>query len=200
VTDDRTLELDPSRHLGFLEVTVEPSDLDGEALAFTTVELDYDDPDGWHQQSTLEVKADSPVQTWRIRTADRQQQTFRYAFVHTLADGSVVRTDPVTTTSKRVAVVDPFVGRLDVSVAPAWDPAAVRSVIVDIAYDDDTNAYHRELRLEFPGADLAIRRVHVALHDPGLRTFRHRSTVIGVDGQVRQTDYLPTMDTLVTVG
>jgi hypothetical protein len=198
-TDDRTLELDPSRHLGFLEVTVEPTDLDPEALSFTEVQLEYRDAESWEQRSTLVVKADSPVQTWRVRTADRELQDFTYRFAHTLADGSVVTTDPVTTSSTRVAVVDPFVGRLDLSIAPAWDPTAVRTVLVDLAYDDPANAYHRELRLEFPGSEIAVRNVHIAIHDPALRTFRHRSTIVGTDGQVRQTDYVPTTDTLLTV-
>jgi hypothetical protein len=199
-TDDRTLELDPSRHLGFLEVTVEPTDIDPEALSFTDVQLHYQDGGGWEQRSSLLVKADSPVQTWRVRTADRAQQAYSYRFAHTLSDGSVVTTDPVTTTSSHVAVVDPFVGRLDISIAPAWDPQKVRTVLVDLAYDDPGNAYHRELRLEFAGADLAVRNLHIAMHDPELRTFQHRSTIVGVDGQVRQTGFLSTTDTLVTIG
>jgi hypothetical protein len=198
-TDDRTLELDPSRRLGFLEITVEPTDIDPESLSFTEVQLRYADPGGWEQHSSLVVKADSPPQTWRIRTPDRDHQEFTYHFVHTLPDGSVVTTDPVTTTSTRVAVVDPFAARLDISVAPAWDPAKVRSVLIDLDYDDPDTAYHRALRLEFAGADVATRNVHIAIHNPALRTFRHRSTIVGLDGQVHQTEYVATTDTLIPV-
>jgi hypothetical protein len=56
------------------------------------------------------------------------------------------------------------------------------------------------MRLELAGADLAVRNLHVAMHDPELRTFQHRSTIVGVDGQVRQTGFLSTTDTLVTIG
>jgi hypothetical protein len=199
VTTDRTLELDPSRHVGFIEVTVEPSDIDPEALSFTDVQLAYLQPDGWQQRSSLVVRADSPAQAWKVRTPDRDQRTFTYQFVHTLSGGSVVTTDPVTTSTTLVAVTDPFAGRLDISVVPAWNPATVRTVLVELSYDDPGNSYHRELRLEFSGAEQAIRDVHIAIHDPAQRTFRYRTTIIQTDGQLKQTDYIATSDTLVMV-
>jgi hypothetical protein len=83
--------------------------------------------------------------------------------------------------------------------SPAWDPATVRTVLVDVSYDDPGHGYHRELRLEFAGTDVAVRNVHLALHDRQQRAFRHRSTIVGTDGQVRQTDYVTTTDTLLPI-
>ena len=76
----------------------------------------------------------------------------------------------MTTTSTRVAVTDPFPARLDIAVVPAWNAATVRTVLVDLDYDDPANTYHRDLRLEFTGSDQAVRNVHIAIHDPARRS------------------------------
>jgi hypothetical protein len=72
-------------------------------------------------------------------------------------------------------------------------------VLVDLEYDDPGNSYHRTVRVEFAGPDVAVRNLRIAIYDTAIRTFGHRSTVVGTDGQVHQTDFVSTTDTLVTV-
>ncbi|MET8161529.1 hypothetical protein ABZT47_34665 [Sphaerisporangium sp. NPDC005289] len=199
-TEDRTLDLDPSLRLGFLDVTVEPADLDPGAIAFTDVHLAYRDPNGWTQEKTLVVRPDGATQHWRVRSDTRLAGAYTYSFTHTLVDGSVIAVEPRTATETRVAVVDPFPGRLDLLLVPSWDGGAgVRTVFVELTYDDAASGYHRELRVELPGSHTTTTQAHIALRDPKVRDFCHRFTFVAPDGQVRRTPFVSTTDTLVLI-
>jgi hypothetical protein len=199
-TEDRTLDLDPSLRLGFLDITVEPADLDPGAIAFTDVRLTYQDPDGWRPEKTLVVRPGGEIQHWRVRSDTRLAKSFTYSFSHTLVDGSVIAAGPQAAAETRVAVVDPFPGRLDIDLVPAWDAASgIRTVFVELVYDDPVSRYHRELRVELAGPQTAATKTHIALRDPTARAFSHRSTFIATSGQVQQTVFVSTTDTLVLV-
>jgi hypothetical protein len=174
-------------------------------LASTDVHLSYPS-NGEAQTGIVTVKPDSPAQQWRVRTRhdhkdapDRHVREYAYQLIHTLVDGSVITSDPVITTASTVSVADPFPGRLDIDLVPAWDSASISRVFVDIVYDDPPNAYHREERRELVGTLTDTTRVSLALRDSKQRTFTYRTTFVGTDNQVHQGEFASTSDSLLSL-
>ncbi|WP_225830089.1 hypothetical protein [Streptomyces sp. NK08204] len=199
-TDDQyALSIDPHRFLGFLRVEIAPHDIDAQLVRETRVELTRKEPDGTELRDNRTVRPTDPPSEWKVRTADPADLTYTYQLVHTMTDGSLITCDPVTTGATRLAVNDPYPGQLDIDLVPDWNPAAIRTVFVDLRYADPAAGYQREQRIELDAAQTATRRAWFALPDPRKREFSHRFTFVRADGTVSATDYTATTDSLVLV-
>ena len=196
-TEDRTLEVDPFRHLGFLDVAIGPGDIDARVVTASDVHLRYEGPDGWVRTDVIPVRPGQAPQHWRLRSSDREVRQFGYQVVHTLTDGSTVTSEPITTEASTVLIPDPFPGLLSIDFVPMWDAAAIRAVFVDVTYDDRALGYRRDERYELPGTQTASVRVPIALRDPEMRTFSCRATFVGTDNSSMQIAFTDRTDTLV---
>ncbi|MDO8364283.1 MAG: hypothetical protein Q7V88_15435 [Actinomycetota bacterium] len=194
---DRRIELTPYHHLGFLDVTVQPGDLDAQIVRATDVAVTYDDGNGWTRADTLRMEPGSGSQRWLVRTAQKAGASYRCEFRHTLVDGSV-RIDvpePQPRSANTVVVNDPFPDHLEIDLVPAWQ-GAVRSVLVDLEYDDAAG-YRWSRRVEVDGATTATQHVRIGLVDPTIRSFTWRATFVGVDGVTTDRAATVATDTIV---
>ncbi|MEU4878124.1 hypothetical protein [Streptomyces sp. NPDC021608] len=197
--DQYALSIDPHRFLGFLGVEIAPHDIDPQLVRETRVELARKEPDGTELRDTRTLLPTDPPSEWKVRTADPADLTYTYQLVHTMTDGSVITCDPVTTSATHLAVNDPYPGQLDIDLVPDWNPAAMRTIFVDLHYADPATGYQREQRIELDAAQTATRRAWFALPDPQKREFSHRFTFVRADGTTSATDYVTATDSLVLV-
>ncbi|MCP8937642.1 hypothetical protein NK718_03885 [Alsobacter sp. SYSU M60028] len=198
-TTDRTQTVLPQNMLGFLEISVLPNRMDAAMVDFTEVMLAYDDPSGWKARRTVIVRPGGEAQTWRLRSSDRHASEYSYTMRHHLKNGRVVESPAVTTTASAVSVDDPFEDALDIQLVPLWRADAMRNVFVDVSYADPANAYRRNERIVFEGADTAPRGVRIALLDPARRSFDVQIAMVGADNALTRRT-LTTTDTIVGVG
>ena len=197
-SDSASIDLNPRRHFGFLSLTVQPGDIDTEVVRRSTVSLRVDDGD-WSVSDEFLVVSGGQSQLWKVRTSAPDRTAFSYSVRHEMTDGSTRVTDEQTTSVAVLSVNDPFPGQLDISLVPAWDPAVVRTVVVDLAYDDPANSFHLEKRIELEGATQTTTMAHLALADSARRSYSHRITLIGKDGVEIQRDVVTTTDTLLVI-
>lgn len=198
-SEDQRIELTPYHQLGFLDVTVEPGDLDEQVVRSTDVELVYTDPTGWTRTDVVHVQPGAAPQHWRVRSSDRDAAAYTCTFRHTLVDGSV-RTEtpePLRRSASTVVVNDPFADHLEIDLLPAWS-GAVRTVVVDVEYEAAPGRTVTR-RVELDGTATASHRVRIGIDDPELRTFVWRASFVGMDGVATDRAGVSTTDTLVRV-
>jgi hypothetical protein len=199
VTSDRTLLLNPHEDVGFLDVKVVPGRIDEKLVVAVDAELSHRFSDGHVISQTLRVAPTSAEQRFRVRTEERDSPQYEVRLTNHLVDGTTHEQPVFTSSIAALAVDDMFQRPLEIDLVAVLDPATTRSAIVDVEYDDDANNYHRAERVSLvPGKNDPV-HVHLALMNPDLRTYRFRTTVIGTDGQFRQSDFASTQDTLVVV-
>jgi hypothetical protein len=197
-TLDRTLVVTPHEHLGFLEVQIIANRIDAEMIDRIEVALAFDDPSGWQARDTFIVRAGDQPKAWKVRSSSREKREFSYTLTHHLKDGNAPIVDePVLTSANAVSVDDPFPNAIEIDLVPAWDPAAIRLVFVDIAYSDPTNGIERTERLEFAGADQTTRHLRLAIRDRTQRTFTWKALFVGVDNSRKELPPEPTSETLI---
>ncbi len=197
-SDSATIDLNPRRFFGFLSLNVQPGDIDTDVVHRSTVSLRLDDGD-WSASDQFVVVAGGASQLWKVRTSAPDRTAFAYSVRHEMTDGSTRVTDEQTVSVAVLSINDPFPGQLDISLVPGWNPALVRTVVVDLAYDDPAHALHLEKRIELDGASQATTVAHLALADPKRRGYSHRITLIGKDGTETQRDVVSTTDTLLVI-
>jgi hypothetical protein len=198
-TVDRTLFVNPFEDLGFLEVRVFPNQIDRGIIQSTDVYLRYQDTRGWKKEKIFAVTPDSEPQIWKLRLTDPTVRSYTYRFEHHLKDGSIRKTEPVTTQASALAVNDPFEGALEILFFPAFDPSTTRTVFVDVRYNDPNNKYKREERLKIAGDAVDEVPLRIALMDPSKTKFEYRFTFIGTNGKTRRGAYVATEETLISV-
>ncbi len=197
-TVDRTLVVTPHEHLGFLEVQVIANRIDDEMVDRIEVALAFDDPSGWQARDTFIVRPGDEQKSWKIRTSSPDTREYSYTLTHHLKDGSQPIVDePVFTSANAVSVDDPFPNALEIDLVPAWDPALIRQVFVDINYSDPNNDIDRSERIQFTGDDLVTRRVRLALRDRTQRSFTWKALFLGTDNSSRQIAPETTTETLI---
>jgi hypothetical protein len=189
-TADRTLVVSPFDLLGFLEVSVFPNRMDAEEVDFTEVELSYTSP-AFSKQTTLIVRPSSEPQKWRLRLSNPEITQYSFRFVHHLKDGTVLTTEPKTSSAAAVPVDDPFAAALDIELIPLWDPATTRTVFADVTHQG------RARRVQFEGAETAPKKLHIALRDPTQREFSFQATFVGTDNRIVRRPAETTTDTIV---
>jgi hypothetical protein len=162
------------------------------------VALAYDDPTGWEARDVLIVRPGDAPKAWKIRTSSPDARQYSYTLTHHLKDGNPPIVDePVATTANAVSVDDPFPNAIEIDLVPAWDPAAIRLVFVDVDYSDAANGIERTERVQFAGEDRATRRLRLALRDRTHRDFTWKALFVGVDNSRKQLPPETTDETLI---
>ncbi len=199
-TTDRTLNVDPGNHLGFLELQIFPNRIDAGIVEAIDVALSYDDGATFQRGDQFRVTAASAPQFWRLRLTRRERREWSARFTHHLKNGGTRTSGPITSDAGFLPVDDPFDGALNIRAIPLFAPGAVRRAFLDITYIDEANGYRREERLDIPGTATEPVALRIALVDPALRTFRHQVTVVTGDGRLIQNEPVDGTQTLIGVG
>jgi hypothetical protein len=198
-SEDRNLFLNPYDQIGFLEVQVFPHQMDAGVMDSVDVDLSHTDSGGQVVQRTLNVTPGSQPQFWKVRLDDPQARSYTYQLTHHLKDGTVKQADPVTTRATALPINDPFERAIEIDFVPSLNAATTRMVFIDIQYDDDKNAYHRQERLALQGNTQNMVHQRIALMNPAKKDFRYRFTFVGNDGQMKQGAFKETSETLIAV-
>ena len=98
-------------------------------------------------EQIFHVRPESPEQVYRFRSEDPRISSYRFSNLTRLKDGTTRQSLPEISRASRLAVNDPFDDALVIELVPLFDPAAVRTVFVDIEYDDAENNYSRRERV-----------------------------------------------------
>jgi hypothetical protein len=180
-TLDRTLFVNPYEHIEFREISAIAGDIDWEVVESIELNLKargYASPE---PRAVLTLRRDSAPQVWRLRGAKPApaDRGVEMELVQRLKDGSVTRLPPVDLAVSQIVVHDLFVGALRIEFVPAFDPATVNRVLVDVEYRDPANQYERTERLEIPGTATDSVKLRMALRDKNQRRYRFRLTFIG---------------------
>jgi hypothetical protein len=194
------LVIDPAADFTFVEVEVVPDRLDPAQIRAVEVHLHYDDGRGWSHEDLLVVEPDSGPQLWRLRLEGRAPTSYRYGLVYQLVGGPTMALDPVPASAKRLAIRGPFAAALELTMVPRFDPARVRLAVVEVHYEDQANAYTRDLQQQFDGTSMAPVRLRLPLRDPARARFSVRTTLVNHDGTMSQSQFVPTTDTRIAVG
>jgi hypothetical protein len=199
-TADRTLSLNPYAHIAFVEVDVFANRVDWGSVASIDVQLVHEAPSGWKVDRLLTLTEAAPRQGWKLRADDADHRAYTHTVTHRLKDGST-RVMPATSTeATSLAIDDPFPAALDLRFVPQVTPGAFSSIIVDVEYDDPANGYERRERVEIPGVAPAQTGLRIGIVDPKLRAFRHRTTLIGPNGEITQGPLVDGTTDIVAVG
>jgi hypothetical protein len=198
-TEDRTLYLNPYEDLGFLEIQVLPNRIDWGVVNSTDVLLRYQDSAGWIKEKVFTLTATSEVQSWKLRLTNPNERGFTYRMVHHLKDGSTRAGGPFPGVGTAVMVDDPFEGALELLFFPAFDATHVKTVFIDVLYDDDDLNYHREERLRLGEGSTDEVSLRISLMDPTKREFQYRFVFIDQNGNIRREPFVTTTDTEVSI-
>ena len=180
-TLDRTLFVNPYEHIEFREISAIAGDIDWEVVESIELNLKargYASPE---PRAVLTLRRDSAPQIWRLRGAKPApaDRGVEMELVQRLKDGSVTRLPATDLAVSQIVVHDLFVGALRIEFVPAFDPATVNRVLVDVEYRDPANQYERTERLEIPGTATDSVKLRMALRDKNQRRYRFRLTFIG---------------------
>ena len=181
-TEDRTLQLDPTQHVGFLQVEVRPERLDPLEVSSVELTLSHTAASGWTSTRTFEVRPDSATQTWRVRTDRADVIGYTVQSTYHLVDGGTVTQDPVGQSARAVVVGSPFAAHLDRRVDFAIPAGRFASVIVDLSYVD--GAHRASRRLELDGSGLVTSRMQISIVDPTHCETTAQATLLGASGEV----------------
>jgi hypothetical protein len=198
-TEDRTLLLNPYEHLGFLEVSVVPNRIDWGAIDSIDVQLRYEDSAGWVARKELTLTETSEPQLWRLRLSRPDERAYSYSLVYHLKDGTRRSAGPLRAEASAVAVDDPFADALEIIFFPAFDASSVRTVFIDVEYEDRIKPYRREERVQVSPGDQSEVHMRISLLDPAQRAFRYRFTFVDSDGRIRRGSFVDTEETLLSI-
>ncbi|GAA5209492.1 hypothetical protein [Microbacterium kyungheense] len=180
--EDRTLQLDPTQHVGFIEVEIRPERLDPLEVESVTVVLEHASSTGWRARRTFEVTPAGAPQTWRVRTAHREEVGYTVQATHHLVGGGTIVLDAVDSAASAYAVAGPFADRLERRIEVAVPAGRFTSIIVDVSYD--AGGYRVDRRVEIDGAAPATARAQIGVVDPTARATTARATLLGPNGEV----------------
>jgi hypothetical protein len=199
-TDNRNLFVNPYEHLGFLEVTLFPHEIDDKVVDAIDVTVQPVKPDltPAGPSKILHVLPDSQEQLYRFRSPDPQVVSYSYQVTTLLKDGTSRVAEPKISRASRLPINDPFDDALAIELVPLFDTTAVRLAFVDIEYDDNPNNYHRRERITLEGqAERSTLRI--ALMNKDLREYRFRMTFVGTNNQIRAGAFQTTTETILAI-
>jgi len=196
-TENRVLNLDPYDFLGFMQISVSASRINADLVDRIEVPLQYTAKSGWQASTTIIVRPGSPAQGWKLRLADKDERTYTYSTNCYLKDGTLISSDPVTSTASAVIVSDPFVGALDITFQPAFD-TTYKMAIVELSYQDTAHNYSYQTTFQLLSTSPA-NKVHIPLMDRTLNQYQYRITMINSANQQQQGAYITATDPLVVV-
>lgn len=197
----RDVVVNPYEHLDLTSYTIEPGNIDWDVVDSIDVQLAAQGYGERELRHLVTLRRDTPAQVWRLRGAlpAPAGRGVTVSYRQTLTDGSVERTEPVPVDLPLIRVDDLFTDALNLVLTPAFVPAGIDRVIVDIAYRSEQPVpYERTLRYELPGADTEPLRVRIALRDPAQRDYRVRFTFIG-PGLFDQRAFLTTSEEVLPI-
>lgn len=199
-TDDRTLFINPYERLGFLEVTLFPHEIDAAVVDSIDVAIRPLKPDQTPAgpEKIFHVLPDSPEQFYRFRSEDPDVRTYSYQTTTHLKDGTVRRSEPKISGASQLPVNDPFDDALAIELVPLYDVNAVKTVFIDIEYDDNPNQYHRRERVTMEGNALRS-TLRLALMNKAIRNYRFRLTFIGTNNQIQSGAFKDTNETILAI-
>jgi hypothetical protein len=198
-TENRLLTLDPYDFLGFLALSIAPGRIDPDVVDRIEVALQYTAKSGWKSAQTFVVRPGSPAQTWKLRLADKDDNTYSYTTNCYLKDGTMIAAPSVTSTASAIVVSDPFAGALDLTFEPAFDATTVKLAIVEFSYQDAPNNYSllKTFQMVPPAQPFLL---HVPLIDRTQNQYQYRVTLLSTTNQQTQGTYITATDPLVLVG
>lgn len=180
--EDRTLQLDPTQHVGFLQVDIRPEELDPLEVNSVEVVLTHTAGSGWTSTRTYEVRPDGTPQTWRVRTEHLDKIPYTVQRTFHLVDGGTIRLDTTDATATTVVVGSPFADRLDRRIDFSVPPGRFAAIVLDVSYNDGTHRVTR--RLELDGAGLAPAQVQLGIVNPTVRETTTQATLLGTRGEI----------------
>ncbi len=197
-TENRLLTLDPYDFLGFLALSLTPGRIDPNVVDRVEVALQYTAKSGWQTAQTIVVRPGSPAQTWKLRLADKDDNTYSYSTNTYLKDGTLISTPSTTSTARAIIVSDPFAGAIDLTFQPAFDPNAIKIAIVEFTYQDpaDNYSFVRTFQLS-AGQPIQL---HVPIIDRTKNQYQYRVSLVTAGNQQTQGSYITASDPLVMVG
>jgi hypothetical protein len=198
-TENRLLTLDPYDFLGFLALSIAPGRIDPAAVDRIEVSLQYVAKSGWNAAQTFVVQSGSAPQTWKLRLADKNDDTYSYSTTCYLKDGTTIASPSVSSTASAIVVSDPFGGALDLTFQPAFDPSVVKLAIVEFSYQDTANNYtfQKTFEIQAPGTPVPL---HVPVIDRTQNQYQYRISILGTNNQQTVGSYVTASDPLVLVG
>jgi hypothetical protein len=198
-TENRLLTLDPYDFLGFLALSIAPGRIDPNVVDRIEVALQYAAKSGWKSSQTFVVRPGSPIQTWKLRLADKDDNTYSYSTNCYLKDGTLIAAPSVTSTASAIVVSDPFAGALDLTFEPAFDASTVKLAIVEFLYQDTPNSYSfvKTFQMMPSGQPYLL---HVPLIDRTQNQYQYRVSLLSTANQQTQGTYITGSDPLVLVG
>ena len=198
-TENRDLNLDPYDFLGFLSISVSADRIDPTLVDRIEVPMQYQAASGWQTSTTIILRPGGAPQFWKLRLADKDARTYTYSTNCYLKDGTLISTSQVSSTASAVIVSDPFVGAINLTLQPAFDPTAYSLAIVELSYQDPAHSYSFQTTVQIlPGAATAP-KVHIPLIDRTLNSYQYRLTFITTANQQRQGSYITATDPLLIV-
>ncbi|WP_309065918.1 hypothetical protein [Microbacterium sp.] len=180
--EDRTLQLDPTHHIGFLSVDVRSDRLDPLEVASAEVVLTHVTGTGWTSTRHFEVRPGGETQAWRVRTDRRSDIAYSVQTTYHLVDGGTIVAPARDATATAVVVGSPFADHLVRRIDFAVPAGRFAQVVIDLSYDD--GSYRATRRLELDGAGLSPARMQVGIVDPARRDTTTQATLLGADGEV----------------
>ncbi len=201
-TEDRRLQLNLSKDVGFLPISVEPNDIDSELVESVEVHLRYESPTGWAREKTFIVKPGDAAQEWKLRLSDPNHRTYSYRYVYHLPSGDTRETEWQEREASSLLVNDPFDWQLHIEIIPAVDAEKVRMAFVDLIYEDPDNGVHHEQSVRLMQDDLQQglpQDIFLALEDRTRRTFQYRVTLLGADNQPHRGELTTTQEPRIFV-
>ncbi len=156
-SEDRVLNLDPYEFLGFLQVAVSGARIDPDRVDRIEVALSYEAASGWQTGTTIVVRAGAAPQFWKVRLADKTARTYTYSTQCYLKDGTTISAPVVSSTASAILVSDPFLGAINLTLQPAFDPTAYSLAIVEIAYQDTPHNYGFTTTMQLPATKIPPR-------------------------------------------
>ncbi|GAA5204754.1 hypothetical protein GCM10025773_40150 [Microbacterium jejuense] len=180
--EDRTLQLDPTQHVGFIAVEIRPERLDPLEVESVTLAFEHVSSTGWRARRTFEVTPGGAPQAWRVRTARRDEVGYTVQATFHLVGGGTIVLDPVDATASVFAVTSPFADRLERRIDVTATPGRFTAIIVDVSYE--AGGHRVDRRVEIDGAAPAAARAQIGIVDPTARATTTRATLLGPNGEV----------------
>jgi hypothetical protein len=199
-TENRQLTLDPYATLGFIDVAITPGRIDPGVVDRVEIVVQYAGTDGWQTSDTFTVRPDSKPQSWKVRTADKNQKPYSYMTRCVLKDGTVITTPTVTSPASGIVVNDAFAGGIDVLVQPAFDTTKTRAALIELDYADEPANYRYQNALNLPPGNTQPIHVHIPMLNRAQTGFAYRITTIGADGAQHVGDLVNSQNPVVLVG
>ena len=161
--------------------------------------MQYQAPSGWQTSTTIIVRPGGAPQFWKLRLADKDARTYTYSTNCYLKDGTLISTPPVSSTASAVIVSDPFLGAINLTLQPAFDPTAYTLAIVELSYQDAAHNYTFQTTVQLAPGTAAPPKLRIPLIDRTLNTYQYRLTFITTANQQRQGSYITATDPLLVV-